>query len=85
VKRGVLVVSLDGGGVLAAGLGAAAAGTRVVEAERADEVPARLRNVLGELGDEVQGLKILELPGDAAEEVGPGGVGEALRVFFSAR
>jgi hypothetical protein len=78
VGRGLVVISLDGGGVRAVGFGAAATGTRGIEAEIADEVPAGLGNVLGELGDEVQGLEDLEIPGDAAEEVGPGGVGEAL-------
>ncbi len=38
-----------------------------------------LSQLLGELGDEIQGFKDLEIAGDAAEEVGTGGVWEALR------
>jgi hypothetical protein len=34
--------------------------------------------VLGELGDEVQGVEDLEVAGHAVEVVGAGGIGEAL-------
>ena len=72
--RCLLVVDLDGVVLRAVGFGAEAADLRGIEARIAHEV--------GELGDEIQGLKDPAIPGDprtAAEAVGTGGVGEALR------
>ncbi len=80
--RCLIVVDLDGVVLRAAGFGAEAAGLRGIEAKIAHEVLSGLGDVLSELGDEIQGLKDLEIAGDprtAAEEVGTGAVGEALR------
>ena len=63
--------------LLANGFGAAAAGLVRVEAEIPHEVPSRIGNVLGELGDEVQRVEDLEVAGNIAEEVAAGGPGEA--------
>ncbi len=46
--------------------------------EIAYEVPSRLWNVRGDLGDEIQGIEDLEVAGDAAEEIGAGGVGHVV-------
>jgi len=80
--RCLLVVDLDGVVLRAVGFGAEAAGLRAIEARIAHEVLSGFGDVLGELGDEIQGLKDPAIPGDprtAAEAVGTGGVGEALR------
>ncbi len=70
---------------VAVGLGADAATLVRVEAEIPSEVPSGVGDVLGEFGDEVQGVEDLEIAGhprtgtrtDAAEEVTAGWLWEA--------
>jgi RNA polymerase sigma-54 factor len=66
----VLVIDLDGVAVGAAGFGAAATRPIRVEAEGPPQVLSAVGDVLGEFGDEVQGIEELEVAGDVAEEVG---------------
>jgi hypothetical protein len=67
------VARISGGGCR---FGPQAAGLVGVLAEVADQVLAGLGDVLGELGDKVQGVEDLEVAGDAAEEVRAGRSGE---------
>ncbi len=73
----MLVIDRDGVAAGATGLGTAAACLVRVETERPDKIPSGVGDVLGQLGDEIQGIEDLEGAGDAAEEVGAGGPGEA--------
>ena len=79
--RLVLVVPARLGGRIGLGgdlFGTHAPGLVGVVTVVADEVFALVGDVLGEFGEEVQGLKDLEVTGDASEQVVPGGVGEAV-------
>jgi hypothetical protein len=73
-------LGLGGRIVRGVGPGAATSGGTGIEAEVADQVLAGLGDVLGELGDEVQGVEDLEVAADVAEEVGARGLGKALAV-----
>lgn len=59
-----------------------AAGLVGVAAVVADQVFALVGDVLGEFGEEVQGVEDLEVAGDAAEEILAGGLGILLAVVF---
>ncbi len=76
VGRGVVVINLDGGAVLAVGLGAMAAGPPGIETEITNQLLVGIGDVPGELGDEVQRAKDLEGAGHVAQEAGAGGLGE---------
>ena len=67
---------------VAAGLGAHAATLIRVQAERTSEVPSGVGDVLGKLGDEVQGIEDLDVACHIAEEVTADGPGEASAGFL---
>ena len=62
--------------------GSQPAGLVRVPAEVADEVLVGIGDVLGEFGDEVQGVEDLEVAGRAVKEVGAGGPGKASEVLL---
>jgi hypothetical protein len=76
--RGMVVGDLDDVVRSAVGLGAKATGLRGVETKIAHQMLAGVRDVLRELGDEIQRIEDLEVAGHVAEEIGAGRLGEAL-------
>ena len=75
-----VVVGRGGRVVRGVGFGAATSGGAGIEAKVAGKVLSGVGDVLGELGDEVQGIEDLEVAADAAEEVAACGLGKALAV-----
>ena len=65
--------------LVAGGLGAHAAALIRVEAEIPHKMRPGVGDVLGDLGDEVQGVEDLEVAADAAEQIGARRPGEASR------
>jgi hypothetical protein len=72
----VVVFDVDDVTWATVGPGPPAAALVGVEAEVVDQVLARLGHVLGDFGDEVQGIEDPKVAGHAAEEVGTGRAGE---------
>ena len=80
--RRAVVVDLHDVALVGVGFGAEAAGFTGIPAEITSQVPSGVGDVLGELGDEVQGIKDLEVTGNVPQEVTACGLGEASRGFL---
>ena len=80
VGGGSAVVGPGGRVVRGVGFGATTSRRTGVEAKVVGEVLSGVGDVLGEFGDEVQGIEDLEVAADAAEEVGARGLGEGVAV-----
>ncbi len=80
--RRAVVVDLDDVGLLGVFFGAEAAGFTGIPAQITSQVLSGVGDVLGEFGDEVQGIKDLEVTGNVPQVVTACGLGEASGGFL---